>query len=306
MMRRHLDIESLRALVGIVDLGGFSAAAQQLGRTQSAVSLQLKRLEETLGQTLVQRSQGRVDGVTAEGVAMLAYARQILRLNDEACAAVGRDEAIGSLRVGLPEELMESVFPAAMAAFRAVYPRLRLNVLAETSAVLRQAMAAGQIDLALVKTCDDGQALEGETVWQEPLIWMAGEAFRDSVGPASGQALPLALFGENCAFRVAATRALAAENLPWVLQYTGSSVTGLRHAIAYGLGVTALPHSLLTPGIGRVTHFGAQRLPALPAARLVALHAGSESSVPARRFAAWIGDAMASRAGRGEVAQAIR
>ena len=300
MMRRHLDIESLRALVGIVDLGGFSAAAQQLGRTQSAVSLQLKRLEETLGQTLVQRSQGRVDGVTAEGAAMLAYARQILRLNDEACAAVGRDEAIGSLRVGLPEELMESVFPAAMVAFRAVYPRLRLNVLAETSAVLRQALVAGQIDLALVKTCGDGPAAEGEVLWQEPLVWMAGDAFRDSLDPALGQALPLALFGENCAFRLAATGALAAAGLPWVLQYTGSSVTGLRHAIAHGLGVTALPHSLLTPGIGRVTHFGAQCLPALPAARLIALHGSAEGSVPARRFATWIGEAMAARNVQGE------
>ncbi len=296
-MSRHLDIEALRALVGIVDLGGFSAAAQHLGRTQSAVSLQLKRLEETLGQTLLRRAQGRVDGVTAEGAALLAYARQILRLNDEAYAAVARDDAVGSLRLGLPEELMESVFPAAMSAFRAAYPRLRLNVLADTSATLRRALADGQLDLALVKDCGPEAAAEGDVLWQEALVWMAGEAYRDSAPAPDERGLPLALFGENCAFRLAATAALASAGLPWMLQYTGSSVTGLRHAIACGLGLTALPHSLLAPGLVVVEACGGQALPALPAARLLALFAPGGVSAPCRRLADWMGEAMAARSG---------
>lgn len=295
MPRRHLDIEALRALACIVDSGGFSAAASQLGRTQSAVSLQIKRLEQVLGQTLLQRVQGRVEGLTAEGTALLAYARQILRLNDEAYATVAQDADIGSLRVGLPEELMESVFPAVMPLFRALYPRLRLTLHADTSLALQQALAAGSLDLALYKHCGDNVPANGEILWQEALLWMAGTAYRDSLSAPGDGKLPLALFGENCVFRLAVTAALACAGQTWALTYTGSSTTGLCHAIRCGLGLTALPKSLLGPGMAEVTHIADQALPTLPPARLLAAYAPGTPATAARRFAGLVGEAMGKR-----------
>lgn len=296
MPRRHLDIEALRALACIVDTASFSAAAQQLGRTQSAVSLQIKRLEQMLGQTLLRRVQGRVDGTTAEGAALLAYARQILRLNDEAYATVAQDAAPGTLRVGLPEELMESVFPAVMPQFRALYPRLRLVLHADTSAALQQALAGGALDLALFKHCGDEAPVTGEVLWQEPLLWMAGAAYRDSAPALADGGLPLALFGENCVFRLAVTAALARNGVPWSLHYTGSSTTGLCHAVRCGLGLTALPRSLLASGMAVLLAVDGLALPALPPARLLAAYAPGAVSAAARRFVALIGDAMAARA----------
>lgn len=294
MMSRHLDLDALRAFVAIVDSGGFSSAGVQLGRTQSAVSLQLKRLEHSLGQSLVQRVQGRVDGPTAEGAALLAYARQLLRLNDEACAALRQNSAVGSLRLGLPEELMESIFPAVMPGFRALYPRLRLFVQADTSAALRRTLAEGALDVALVKHCGDALPAEAELIHEEPLCWMAGLAYRDVSPEAEGE-LPLALFGENCVFRLAVGAALAATGWPSVLQYTGSSTTGLRHAVRQGLGVTALPRSLLAEGLVIVERYGSRRLPELPPARLLALHAPGEVAAASRCLLGLLAEAIRGR-----------
>lgn len=279
MSLRHLDLDAMRAFVAIVEQGGFSVAAEQLGRTQSAVSLQIKRLEQTLGQTLLQRVQGRVDGPTAEGNALLAYARQMLRLNDEACAILARNAVTGSLRVGLPEELMEQVFPAAMPLFRARYPGLRLSVQAEASIVLRAALAEGRLDVAIYKDCSAGAGGELAVLRDEPLCWVAGEAYRDTLHADAG-VLPLALFGENCVFRMAATAALARAGIAWQVHYAGSSTTGLRHALRHGLGLGVLPESLLGDGLLAVDSCAGIALPGLPRSRLVAACAG-DSVAPA-------------------------
>jgi DNA-binding transcriptional LysR family regulator len=281
MPLRHLDLDALRAFVTIVEQGSFSIAAEQLGRTQSAVSLQIKRLEQTLGQTLLQRVQGRVDGPTAEGGALLAYARQMLRLNDEACATLARNAEAGSLRVGLPEELMEQVFPGAMPQFLARYPRLRLSVQAEASILVRTALAEGRLDVAIYKDCADGENAGLEVLRDEPLCWVAGEAYRDTL-LADGGVLPLALFGENCVFRMAATAALARAGITWKIHYSGSSTTGLRHALRHGLGLGVLPESLLGDGLFAVDSCAGMLLPALPRSRLVAAYAGGRVAPAAR------------------------
>lgn len=133
---RHLELDWLRALVTIVDCGGFSAAAEQLGRSQSAISLQIKRLEDTVGQPVLRRSQGRVDGPTSEGRVLLDYARRMLRLNDEAWACFAQPQMAGRLRLGLPEELMEQVFAPVQAAFARLYPRVSLSVRCDLSVLL--------------------------------------------------------------------------------------------------------------------------------------------------------------------------
>lgn len=287
MTARNLDIESLRALVAIADTGSFSTAALQLGRTQSAVSLQIKRLEEMLGQKLLSRVQGRVDGATAEGRELISYARQMLRLNDEAYNSVAQHTASGTLRIGLPEELMESVFPSAMSRFQALYPRMRLQLKSATSADLIETLDQGELDLILFKHCE--RSALASMVWQEPLVWMAGEAHAAGLPTP----LPLALFGENCAFRIAATAALAKAKVAWQLAYSGSSTTGLRHAVRCGLGITALPRSLLIPGMVAVK----AGLPVLPNARITARYGPGQEHPVAQRFVALLGEELQSQRG---------
>lgn len=289
MRTRHLDPEALRALVAIADTAGFSAAAQQLGRTQSAVSLQIKRLEETLGQTLLKRVQGRVDGPTAEGELLIAYAREILRLNDEAYASVAENAAAGSLRIGVPEELMENIFPAAMRRFQALFPRMRVTLRAGPSPELRQALAAGEFDLILFKHCDAVPPKGSLPVWSEPLAWMAGEGYATGLPTP----LPLALFGENCVFRIAATSSLAKAGMAWQLAFTGTSVTGLRQAVMCGLGVGVLPRSLLLPGMVEI----AAGLPRLPPAQIAAAFAPGQPPSAAERFVALIGEELRQQRG---------
>lgn len=285
-MQTHLELEALRAFVGIVDHGGFSAAAGRLGRTQSAISLQIKRLEQGLGQVLLQRVQGRVTGPTAEGLALLPYARQMLHLNDVACAALQPDARPGSLRLGLPEELMETAFPAALPAFRSRYPRLRLFVHTDTAAGLRTALAEGRLDLAIYKDCAGLPPAAGEVLSESPLCWTVGEPYRDPVGEGLGEPLPLALFGENCVFRIAALAALSQAGIPSALHYTGSSTTGLRHALRHGLGVGVLPAYLLGDGLVAISHYGELQLPPLPTARLVAAFAAGEVAGVTRQLLA--------------------
>ena len=150
-MARHLDMDLLRALVATAEAASFSLAATRLGRTQSAISLQIKRLEEQVGKPLLVRSQGRLEGVTEEGLLLLDYARRILRLNDEAIGCFSEADLAGSLRVGLAEEVMERDLGSVVAEFHSAYPRVKLALECDLSARLAARVEAGELDMALIK-----------------------------------------------------------------------------------------------------------------------------------------------------------
>lgn len=209
-----------------------------------------------------------VDGATAEGLALLAYARQILRLNDEAYACVAQDSAVGTLRVGLPEELMESALPAVLPRFRALYPRIGLRLHCAGAAGVQAALERGELDLILFKHCADAPPPAAALLWREAMVWAAGAAYASPL-PSP---LPLVLFGDNCAFRLAATAALA----------------GLRHAVRCGLGITVLPRNLLGEGLVEVEVDAG--LPELPAAGISLRHAPGDIAPAAARFAALLGE----------------
>ncbi len=278
---RNLDMDLLRALVAIADSGSFSTAAGRLGRTQSAVSLQIKRLEEAVGQPLLERSQGRVAGPTAEGRVLIDYSRRILRLNDEACACFTRPELAGRLRLGLPEELMESIFPRVLAEFGRDYPRVELSVRCDLSTRLATMVEAGELDLAIAKRVPshpvsanddaDGWRLLG----RDPLAWLAGEGSN----AMDQRPLPLAVFHEGCVFRMAAIAVLAAHGIPWRAAFVGSSYTALRHAIAASQVITPLPRSLLAPGLVEIR----SGLPELPPSELIARF-GPGDVLPSARY----------------------
>lgn len=280
MNPRHLDLDLLRTLVSIADSGSFSTAAERLGRTQSAVSLQVKRLEDQVGHALLDRAQGRLSGPTEEGRVLLDYARRLLRLHDEACRVFAAPTPTGQLRVGLPEELMEDLFPAVLPSFAQACPRVTLSLRSDLSVRLNQALEAGELDLAVVKRMGNDAVPppgQGEQLLrQEALAWYRGEGSEaDRQRP-----LPLAVFQEGCVFRMAGLAALAQAGIAARLCFTGHSITGIRHAVAAGLAVTPLPTSLARPGLVPVT----QGLPALPAIALVARWRGPEPLPSARRL----------------------
>ncbi|MDP3421799.1 MAG: LysR substrate-binding domain-containing protein, partial [Thiobacillus sp.] len=256
------------------------AAALRLGRTQSAISLQIKRLEEAVGQSLLERSQGRVVGPTAEGRVLIDYSRRILRLNDEACACFARQNLVGRLRLGLPEELMESVFPRVLTEFTRDYPRVELSVRCDLSVRITALAEAGELDLAIAKGMPGESVVEGSTGWRllnrDPMAWLAGEGSN----AMDQRPLPLAVFHEGCVFRMAAITALAARGISWRLAFVGGSYTALRHAVAAGFAVTPLPRSLKAPGLVEVR----VGLPELPASELIVRFGPGEVLPSARRL----------------------
>ena len=176
--KRNLDIDLLRTLIAIADSGSFSVAASQLGRTQSAVSLQIKRLEEIVGQCLLARAQGRASRPTAEGELLIEYGRRILRLNDEACNCFDRPTLAGKLRLGLPEELMEGIFHHVLTDFSSAFPKVELSVRCDFSVRLSALIETGELDLALIKRVvkndDTKDASSVNSLRREPLVWFTG------------------------------------------------------------------------------------------------------------------------------------
>lgn len=279
LAQRNLDIDLLRTLVAIADSGSFSTAATRLGRTQSAVSLQIKRLEESVGQALLVRSQGRVAGPTAEGALLIDYGRRILRLNDEAYQCFKQPPLAGKLRLGLPEELMESIFPRVLAEFALASPRVELSVRCDLSVRLAAQAEAGELDLAIVKRVagDTGPGGDWRVLRREPLVWFAGEGSN----AIEQRPLPLAVFHEGCVIRMAAIGALAGAGLAWRTAFVGSSFTALRHALAAGIAITPLPRSLAGAGLVEIR----DGLPALPDSELIARFGPGEVLPSARRLA---------------------
>jgi len=236
-----LDIDALRAFTAIVDSGGFTAAGGRLGRTQSAVSVKIKRLEAQLGRQLFERTS-RSLSLTHAGATLLAYARRMLELNDESVRAITAPPVAGEMRVGISEYFQPREIAAMLALFAQRYPRAMLDVRIGLSRHLKQALAEGEIELAI------GRIEGGERApafWREPLHWACGlEASFEADQP-----LPMVVLSAGCVLRDHALILLNKKKRPWRLAMTTSGMTGLLAALEAGLGVSILPASMLSPGL---------------------------------------------------------
>ena len=237
-MTVQLDPDLLRTFVAIVDAGGFTAAAQQVHRTQSAVSMQVRRLETGLSRTLFQR-EGRGVQLTPEGEALLGYARRLLKLHDEALAVLTRPDLTGRVRLGTPDDYVERFLPDILVRFARAFPRVQVDVHCEPSLHLRRLLAEDRLDLALI-TCAPGAEI-GEILRREPTVWATAERHLAH----EQDPLPLALFQPGCPFRDWALAGLGETGRPYRVAYTSASITGLFAAVTAGLAVTVLGHSLL-------------------------------------------------------------
>lgn len=265
IMSLNLDPDLLRTFVAIVDTGGFTPAARQVHRTQSAVSMQMKRLEEGVGRLLFERD-GRGVNLTVDGDALLIYARRLLRLHDEAVSVLTQPEMVGTVRLGTPDDYVDRFLPDILARFAKAYPRVQVEVLCEPSVHLRELLANRGIDLALI-TCIPGRE-SGEVLRHEPIVWVTSE--RHCVHEC--EPLPLAVFQKGCFFRDWATAALDHIGRAYRIAYSSPSISGIFASVSTGLAVTVLARSVVPANLRVLTE--QEGFPALSSAMITLQHGG--------------------------------
>jgi DNA-binding transcriptional LysR family regulator len=270
MMRQTFDMDALRTMVVGTDLGSFARAASQLGRSQSAVSMHLKKLEEQAGQPLFRRN-GRGLAPTAAGEALLAYARRIIALNDEAAASVGASIATASVRMGLPQDLFDDVMPEVMACFSRQRSGVHLEVRAGRNYGLEEEVHAGRLDVA-VAFFPAGSDIHGTLLASLPMAWLGTEGVAKPVGE---EPVPLVVFDHPCLFRQTALQALEGKGRRWRLSLTTPSLPGVWAALHSGYGISVRPAYPVPSGLRDVG--GELRLPNLPVTELRMI-AGTELS----------------------------
>lgn len=237
-----LDFDNLKSLVAIAETGSFTAAGERVHRTQSAVSMQIRKLETQLGRQLFSR-QGREARLTADGELLLAHARRILKAHQEAVAAFDAAALAGEVRIAAPDDYASSFMPGILVRFAESHPRVRVDLRSLPSHEASRLVERGEIDLALV-TQGHGER-GGTVVHREPLVWVAARGHC----LAEGDPLPLAIFHEHCVFRRHAITALDAAGRPWRIAYTSQSIAGVYAAVETGLAIGTLLPSNLRPGL---------------------------------------------------------
>jgi len=291
----NLDIDFLRTLVSAEDLGGMNRAAARVGRSQSAVSQQMRKLEEKIGQRLF-RKQGRGLVLTEPGELLLKYARRMLALNDEAIAALRGSGLEGVVRFGLPSDFAETWLPAALGQFKRAHPLIRVEASVDRNSVLIERLEKGRLDLAMFFS--NGQPPGAERLASLPMVWIGGaERAWDATEP-----VPLVLFEAPCVFRTAGIAALDAAGIPWRIAFTSPSLAGLWAAVEAGLGISPrttahLPDWLQVLG-------KPYRLPKLPAIDLSLYDRGRPLTPAAMRLKQIVTDTIP--AGLSEFRRALR
>ncbi len=231
----NLDMDILRTLVAIGEAGGVNRAAAVVGRSQSAVSLQVQRLESRLGERLYRR-EGRRLVPTEAGDLLLGFARRILALNDEAVTAIRGGGLSGVVRFGMPEDFAETWLPAALAGFQRSHPGVRIEARAQRNGPLLASLDHGALDLALA--LGFAERPDAERVARIPMAWIGPPEGLPSGRDGRAEPLPLVLFDPPCLFRQAAMEALDAAGLKWRVAVTSPSLAGIWAAVGAGLGVT--------------------------------------------------------------------
>ena len=230
-----LDLELLRSFVSVVDSGGFTRAGERVHRTQSTVSQQIRRLEEDVGQPLLNRT-GKDVTPTEAGEQLLSYARRLLSLAEEARDVLARPGNEGAVRLGINEDFAAYRLTKLLATFSRARPGLRLDVRSDQSTYLRRDLERGELDLALLKRAagEKGGAI---AVWPERVHWVTSKSH--PVDPAI-RSVPLIGFPAGCLYRAGAIHAIESAGRAWHMAYTSSSLAGIQAAVAAGLGLSIL------------------------------------------------------------------
>jgi DNA-binding transcriptional LysR family regulator len=232
MTTPSLDPELLKAFVAVADQRSFTRAAAALARTQSAVSMQIKRLEDVLGAQLFHRSKTHVS-ISLAGEGLLGYARQILQLNDDAIGRLQGHKVEGHVRLGVMDDCGSLVVPPLLATFVASYPLIRIEMETGLTATMKERLGK-DFDLVIAMH-PEGQSA-GELLRKERAVW----ATSASHAVEKQTPLPVALYPQGCLFRKWAMESLDAAKRPWRLAFISHSLAAVESIAAQGLAVTVV------------------------------------------------------------------
>jgi DNA-binding transcriptional LysR family regulator len=239
-----LDLDVLRTFVMIAETGSFSAAANAVFRTPSAVSMQIKKLEETLGATLLDRDARSVS-LTSDGELLLGYARRMLSLNREAVAKFVAPTVSGLVRLGSPDDIGEWVLPFVLKRFAETHPNVTVDVIIDRSLNLRRRLEEQRLDITMVNVSPKAADSDMEVLLTEELVWAGAKC-----GTAHERnPLPLSMWEEGCAWRGNALEALEQAGRDYRVAYMSAHSTGQRSAILADLAVAPFSKSLMSDGI---------------------------------------------------------
>ncbi|MFT4183956.1 MAG: LysR substrate-binding domain-containing protein [Rhizobium sp.] len=285
MRKVTFDLDVLRSFVTGMELGSFARAAERLGRSTSAVSAQLRKLEEQAG-TPIFRKVGRGLALTEAGETMLAYARRLLDLNDEAATAIHGGDLEGWVRLGLQEDFGETLLPEVLGRFARAHPKVRIEARVVRNAELIERVTSGRLDLALAWS-DGFRTAHTERIAEVPMCWVGPSGGHIHWHAGGGEPLPLASLEAPCLLRSIATKVLDHAGVGWRISFVSPSLGGLWAATAAGLGLT-IRTPLGLPDKVRPLAAGEAGLPALPTLDLVLHRAEAEANPATERLAALI------------------
>jgi len=269
-MPRTLDLTALRSLVAVADAGGVTRAAGFLNLTQSAVSMQIRRLEDALGLALFDRS-GRGVTLTAAGEQLVSYARRMLALNDEVWGRLTAQDFEGEIVLGVPHDIVYPVIPRALQRFAADYPRMRVQLLSSFTRTLKAQFARGEADLIL--TTEEGVEPGGQTLAEARLGWVGAP------GGSAWRQRPLRLaFEEACIFRAAIMAALDSAGIDWQMAVSTTQPRAIEAVVSADLAVHAALEGACPPHMAPIAHAGA--LPDLPTRQINLYVAEAGASPP--------------------------
>lgn len=264
-----LDIDQLKTFLAIIETRNFTKAADRVAKTQSAVSMQVKKLEETLGKQLFLR-EGRTISISDHGQRLISYARDIVEKSNEAIAAFDENALRGSVYLGTADDYAERFLPGILAGFSQSNPLVEVSVICEDTNGLIHHIREGELDVAIVT--HNFSSIQNELLRKEPLLWVtsANHTVQDS------DPVPLALGSPNCGWRKSAVDALAKSGRAFRMLYSSSSATVLTSAVLSGLAVAVLPESALRRGMRILTE--RDGFPALPQCEIGLLRGRREAN----------------------------
>jgi DNA-binding transcriptional LysR family regulator len=252
-MPRNIDLAALRSFVTVADVGGVTRAAGYLNLTQSAVSMQIKRLEEALGLSLFLRAARKL-ALSPEGEQLLSYGRRMLALNDEALSMLSSTACEGEIRLGVPHDVVYPVIPGILRRMAQAYPRVRINLVSSFTLLMKQDYARGAFDVMI--TTEEAPDPAAEVMSSRGLVW---------VGALDGNAWqrrPLRLgFKDTCIFRPHAQAALEAAGIPWEMATGGESEQAVEATVAADLAVSVRMEGSIPEGMAPIA--GDNQLPSV-------------------------------------------
>ena len=236
-----LDTVTLQCFLAVTDTGSFTKAADRVGRTQSAISQQMAKLENLIGKPLFNR--GKEFSLTTEGEIFLGYARQIYLLHRESLDRFKEPELQGEIRFGLPEDFATMILSDVLVDFSRLHPRILLNVECDLTINVLDGFIAGKFDLTLLKMTPPKEFLEQTTQWKEPVKWIGKPELLPIIN--ENTVIPLVLSPQPCVYRERAIHALEKAGIKWRLAYTSPSYAGKMAAVKAGVGITIIQETLI-------------------------------------------------------------